>query len=180
MLKNKNSFLFLSEKILYWKSLNIVRNRDVPQIFNIKVSFHYRKESQQMQDNFVSRFFYFLECFCSRRPVISIQRKSERKYRTSKGSNLLGQLTLRSLEMYNFVGFFVAYIYPRLRKNFVKINTLASFIGHLALTIKDLSVFPGLIEETQHNIPLKFDYIFKNSSNFKTKFLTNEFSFFNF
>lgn len=177
MLKNQNRLFFFKEKIFYWKILNIFRNSNIPTIDKILISFNIR-DIKQVEDGVIAKFFYYLEIISGQKVFLKKLSKGNLKAKV-KNINLTGQVTLRSIKAYNFFEYYNFFIYPILKKNFVKLNINFDKMGSLSIFIKDLSIFPGLVEElnNQTSYPIKIDIIFKKSNKDISKYFLTEFNF---
>jgi ribosomal protein L5 len=179
MLKNQPRLFFFKEKIFYWKFLNILRMKNIPSIKKILISFNIR-DIKELEDSIVMKFFYYLEVICNQKSFLNNLVKGNIKTKV-KNINLTGQISLHGIRLYSFFEYFNFFVYPSLKKNFIKINTnIDNSSGNLSMFIKDLSIFPGLSEELNNQIsyPVKIDIIFENSNLDKSRYFLNEFGFY--
>jgi ribosomal protein L5 len=176
MLKDQNNLFFFQQKIMYWKFLNILKEKNIPHIFYMKITFELRKDSQIDEDVVMNKFFYFIEFLTGSKVHVKNYSKRTRKNKkfASKIFTFSGQVALRDEKLFNVLGFFDLYIYPQIKKNFIKINTLPNENGNVTFVLEDLSVLPGLVGEINYNIPMKIDIIFKDSKKIKTSFYFKE------
>jgi ribosomal protein L5 len=174
MLKNRVRLFFFKEKIFYWKLLNVFKIKNVSCIDRVLISFNVRN-IKELENNIIVNFFYFLEVISSQKVFLKRFVKGNIKTKI-KNINLTGQVVLRNLKAYNFLDFLNFFILPNLKKNFVKINTKVDPIGNLSISIKDLSLVPGLTEQLNNETmyPIKIDIIFKSGNIEKGKYFLKE------
>jgi len=165
MLKNKSNLYFFFENIVYWKSLVIFYNKQIPYIKKIVISSS-KSNSLFIEENVIAYIFYFLEVFIGQKPSVSkIRNKS-----VSKNFSVTGRVTLFNSLAFNFLEFFIFFIKSNLDENFIKIVQTVSGNGNVVILLKDITTLPGMEEDYGHSFAysIKIDIIMSNTDKKKT------------
>jgi ribosomal protein L5 len=161
------------QKLIYWKNIIIFHKSQKPILQKIILTFSIRDLSS-LEEFFVIKSLVYLEIVSNQKAFVKNSEFSGLKSKR-KTINFLSQTTLRKEKMYYFFDFFKLIIIPNMKKKFLKINNKFAFMGNLTIIIKDLTIFPGLLEQAMHYLyPLKIDFVFDNSNNIRSKFFFKE------
>lgn len=180
MLSKKSRVFVFLHKILYWKFVQIYGLSPASRAFSIEkiiVTFNLR-DLRDVEEPVIARAFFLFEAIVNQK--VSVSRVVVGDVKKKKKFSITGKVTLRGVKLFYFFDMFNVFVQPMLRRNFFSINKKLDSFGNLSITVKDISVFPGMSElmtSVNFKYPLKVDLFFKKGSKLQTKYLLEEFGF---